>query len=87
MIEGRYLELVPSAETATRYVWRNNTFEGFWKSVNNAALVIAKTQEQAAFLLNAELRRRDLPGDVKPEGMVLTLPNEERVIILHDGDY
>ena len=86
MIEGRYLELVPSAETATRYVWRNDTFEGHYP-VGTAALVIAKTQGRAAYLLNAELRRKGLPGDVKPEEMVLTLPDEEQVIILHDGDY
>ena len=81
-----HLELVPPSSKVTRYVWRNDTFEGHYP-VGTAALVIAETQERATELLNAELRRKGLPSDVKPEEMVLTLPNEEQVIILNDGEY
>ena len=80
------LELVFPSASITRYVWRNDTFEGRYP-VGTAALVIAKTQGRATYLLNAELRRRGLPGDVKPEEMVLTLPDEEQVIILNEGVY
>lgn len=84
----------PKTESVTRYVWRNDIFEGHYP-VGTAALVIAETKERAADLLNAELIKRGLPNtdivgyqpDVKPGEMVLIRTDEERVIILNNREY
>ena len=80
------LGLAADTKQTVRYVWRNNTLKGFY-SESTTALVVAESKWRATELLNAELRSKGLPGDVKPEEVFLVLTDEERVIILNDGEY
>ncbi len=62
-------------------------FKGHYP-VGTAAVVTAGSPEEAAQLLNAELKLRGLPGDAKPENM-LRFPAQkgEKCRILLDGNY
>jgi len=66
-------------------VYTNNSFTGHYP-VGSAAVVIASGPQEAAAMLNAELRSRGLDGDVKPEDMLAMGPDSS-VRVLCDGDY
>ncbi len=68
-------------------VFTNNTFEGYYP-VGTAAVVVAKTPEDAAMWLNNVLDNTfGLRGDVKPEQMHEVELKESAVHILCNGDY
>lgn len=65
--------------------YTNTSFTGHYP-VGTAAVVRARNAEEAAELLNAELRTHGLRGNVTAADMDPML-RKERVIILCDGDY
>lgn len=65
--------------------YTNTSFTGHWP-VGTAAVVLAETAEEAAELLNVELRSRGLPGDATAGDMDL-LDRKVRVTVLNDGNY
>jgi len=73
-------------------IYTNNRFTGFYP-VGTAAVVRAESKEDAAELLNVELKACGLPADAKPEDMVLFADWSELVEwsdgvrILCVGDY
>ncbi len=66
-------------------IYSNTSFTGHWP-VGTAAVVRANNAEEAAEILNAELRLLGLRGDATAEGMELW-SRKDRVLILSDGDY
>lgn len=66
-------------------IYTNNEFKGHWP-VGTAAVVWAETPEQAADLLNWDLRAVGLEGDALPSEMKIFTPSEN-VRILCDGNY
>lgn len=69
-------------------VWTNNKFTGHWP-VGSAAVVRAKTAQDAADALNHVLREyHSLTGDAKIEDM-LEFPDRdsETVRVIFDGNY
>lgn len=67
-------------------VYTNNQFTGHYPA-GSAAVVFAYSQQEAADLLNAELRTRGLEGDAKPEDMRPMTTDDAPVRVLCDGDY
>lgn len=69
-------------------IWYNTTFKGHYP-VPVAAIVCAKTKEQAADLLNKQLAyqgpRQDAP--IKAEDMKKFVSHEGSVLVLSDGNY
>ena len=63
--------------------YTNTTFKGYYP-VGTAAVVHARSRKEAAERLNAELVQIGLPGDVKPEDMLLFRIG---VRILCNGNY
>ena len=68
-----------------RNVYTCTTFTGHYP-VGTAAVIAAPSQEVAAEMLNSELQLRGLPGDAKPEDMIL-YPVDDNCRILTDGNY
>lgn len=66
-------------------IYTNTSFTGHWP-VGTAAVVRAETAEEAAEILNAELRRNGLRGDATA-GEMDPMPPGKGVVILNDGDY
>lgn len=67
-------------------VYTNNKFTGHYP-VGTAAVVTAHSQEEAAELLNALLRRNNLPGDAKTEDMREIGLKHPDAHVLCDGNY
>ena len=65
--------------------YTNTSFTGHWP-VGTAAVVRAINAEEAAEILNAELRRTGLPGDASA-GEMIPLLRKQNVIVLNDGNY
>lgn len=64
-------------------VWTSNDFSGRWP-VGASAVVVASTQEEALFMLSAELKARGLKFD----GTLVKLPLDKLTcVILQDGEY
>lgn len=62
-------------------------FTGHWP-VGAAAVVRADNEEEAAAVLNRELREvHGLAGDAEPANMILFPHPKERVRVLVDGNY
>jgi hypothetical protein len=68
-------------------IYTNNESSGHWP-VGIAAIVIADTPEEAADILNLELKRLGLPGDGEAKDMI-PFPQVvgEDCRILRDGNY
>ena len=67
-------------------VYTNITFTGHWP-VGTAAVVVANTQEQAAFLLEEELEKIGLKQKIDPKEMERISTYRPKTIILQDGNY
>jgi hypothetical protein len=67
-------------------VWTNTQFEGYWP-VGVAAVVVADTKEQAAYLLNDELEKRGFVRSATVEGFNQLMTSKPVAVILHDGNY
>lgn len=67
-------------------VYTNNTFKGICPT-GTAAIVVAKTNKEAAAALNRKLKEIGLHDGVKSEEMVFLSTTFESVTILNDGDY
>lgn len=61
-------------------------FTGHWP-IGTAAVVVAWTSEEAAELLNTELRHLGLIGDATPDVMAEISVFTKRAFVLCDGDY
>jgi len=70
----------------TKTVFTCTTFEGHWP-VGAAAIVLADSAEEAAELLNADLKKSGLKGDAEPKDMVPYPRTNEAVRVLCNGDY
>lgn len=69
-------------------IWTNNTFSGHYP-VGSAAVVSAKTAEEAAERLNNHLALIGLPQQepVTPEQMVKFSQTDGNLVVLWDGNY
>lgn len=67
-------------------VYYCNDFRGHWP-VGSAAIVAAHHKQEAADLLMAQLIKRGLEQEVKPEQMVPFYIDTPRALVLLDGDY
>lgn len=67
-------------------IYTNTSFKGHYP-VGAAAIVAAKSPEEAAEILNAELKTVGLEPTAKAEGMKLFTPTKDRVRILVDENY
>jgi len=67
-------------------VWTNNDFVGPYP-IGTAAVVVANTAEQAAFLLNDTLIDLGLDPTAEPEQFVRLTTNHPRAVVLRDGNY
>jgi hypothetical protein len=62
-------------------------FTGYYP-VGSAAIVMAMNSEDAATMLNRDLRSIGLPGDASPENMIPFPDENDRLVrILNDGNY
>lgn len=66
-------------------LWYNTGFKGV-EPTNTAAIVQARTAEDAAAMLSAHLATIGLSQHIEPESMTQVHPTDT-VIILSDGDY
>lgn len=66
-------------------VWYNVSFKGVWP-VGTAAIVVAKTAQDACRLLQYQLPAAQAKT-VKPEDFVEIDTTKEYAIVLRDGDY
>lgn len=62
------------------------SFAGHWP-VGTAAVVTARTADEAAALLNAALKQRGLLDDVKADALTPVNTTVPQATILLDGDY
>lgn len=67
-------------------VWTNTEFEGFWP-VGVAAVVVADDAEEAALLLNDELKRVGLRPIANAKQFVRMPTHIKGAVILNNGDY
>lgn len=67
-------------------VYTNKEFNGLWP-VPGTAVVAAEDADQAAKILNDELRSRHLAGDAKPADMKEFNTDAAGVVVLCDGNY
>lgn len=66
-------------------IYTNNNFTGHWPV--GAAVVRADSQEQAAELLNTELRSRGFPADALVVEMKPFVAGHDVVRVLCDGNF
>lgn len=67
-------------------VYACNQFTGHYP-VGTAAVVVAKSQEHAADVLNKQLRLQGLPGDATANMMALVVQIAPQAVVLCDGNY
>lgn len=88
------VERVEELQSAIRFLkeqTRMNTytctqFSGFWP-VGSAAVAVANTPEEAATLINQQLKEIGLPGDAEEKDMVPMDISKPHAVILLDGNY
>lgn len=67
-------------------IYTNNTFKGFYP-VGSAAVVSAGSPEEAASILENQLRHKGLPQRVSPDSMKKFNNTPGNCVILNDGEY
>ena len=63
-----------------------NSFKGHYPT-GTAAVVLAPSEEEAAALLEKELKNMGLAQSIKPDQMNYCKFSNSKVIILNDGNY
>lgn len=68
------------------YVWTTTDFVGHYP-VGTSAVVVAKTEEKARFLLACALEKSSIPQDTVDLELTKVHLDVEYCVILQDGDY
>lgn len=67
-------------------IYTNTKFIGHYPA-GTAAVVIAKSKQHAAEMLEKRLMTEGLDQEVSPDDFEQIPKTQEQVIIMHDGDY